>query len=76
MPGPGQPDGFWFLKPSGIGILNADNGLEDYKIRVESDTGNIVVDMVGVVASSETDSGSNNGGGEDCGTTGKNLFKH
>ena len=35
--------------------------MEKYKIRVESDTGEIVVDMVGVVADSETDAGSNNG---------------
>merc|ERR550519_2122006 len=71
MEGPGgaAPSGFWFLKPN-VGILNADNGLENYKIRVESDTGNIIVDMVGVVSGSETDSGTNNGGGEDCGDNG------
>ena len=74
MEGPGgaAPSGFWFLKPN-VGILNADNGLENYKIRVESDTGNIIVDMVGVVSGSETDSGTNNGGGEDCGGSGSNT---
>ena len=62
MDGPGSPapDGFWFLKPKSL-ILNSENEMEEYKIRVESDTGEIVVDMVGVVADSETDSGSNNG---------------
>ena len=67
MAGPGlpAPSGFWFMKPDGL-ILNSDNGMENYKIRVESDTGEIIVDMVGVVASSETDSGTNNGGGENC----------
>ena len=56
------------MKPSNL-ILN--NDLENYKIRVESDTGDIVVDMAGVVASSETDSGTNNGGGADCGGQGQ-----
>jgi hypothetical protein len=71
MVGPGlpAPSGFWFMKPDGL-ILNADNGMENYKIRVESDTGDIVVDMVGVDASSETDSGINNGEGVDCGGQG------
>merc|ERR1712129_70509 len=46
-------------KPDGL-ILNADNGLEKYKIRVESDTGDIIVDMMGVVDGGETDAGSNN----------------
>ena len=69
MVGPEEPapSGFWFMKPSDL-ILN--NEMENYKIRVESDTGDIVVNMVGVVASSETDSGTNNGGGEDCGGQG------
>ena len=60
MVGPEEPapSGFWFMKPSDL-ILN--NEMENYKIRVESDTGDIVVNMVGVVASSETDSGTNNG---------------
>jgi len=75
MDGPGlpAPSGFWFMKPDWIDsglILNADNGMENYKIRVESDTGDIVVDMVGVVASSETEAGTNNGGGVDCGGEG------
>ena len=56
------------MKPSNL-ILN--NDLENYKIRVESDTGDIVVDMAGVVASSETDSGTNNGGGAGCGGQGQ-----
>ena len=62
MDGPGSPapDGFWFLKPKSL-ILNSETKMEKYKIRVESDTGEIVVDMVGVVADSETDAGSNNG---------------
>ena len=60
------PSGFWFMKPDGL-ILNADNGLENYKIRVESDTGDIIVDMVGVVDGGETDAGTNNAGGDDCG---------
>ena len=66
MVGPEEPapSGFWFMKPNDL-ILN--NEMENYKIRVESDTGNIVVNMAGVVASSETDSGTNNGGGEGCG---------
>ena len=70
MVGPEEPapSGFWFMKPSNL-ILN--NDLENYKIRVESDTGDIVVDMAGVVASSETDSGTNNGGGADCGGQGQ-----
>ena len=69
MLGPSHPapSGFWFKKPDNL-ILN--NEMENYKIRVESDTGNIVVDMVGVVASSETDSGTNNGEGEECGGQG------
>ena len=69
MVGPEEPapSGFWFMKPSNL-ILN--NEMENYKIRVESDTGDIVVNMVGVVASSETDSGTNNGGGVDCGGQG------
>ena len=69
MVGPEEPapSGFWFMKPSDL-ILN--NEMENYKIRVESDTGDIVVNMVGVVASSETDSGTNNGGGVDCGGQG------
>ena len=69
MVGPEEPapSGFWFMKPSDL-ILN--NEMENYKIRVESDTGNIVVNMAGVVASSETDSGTNNGGGEGCGGQG------
>ena len=68
MVGPEEPapSGFWFMKPDGL-ILNADNGMENYKIRVESDTGDIVVDMVGVVDGGETDSGTNNAGGESCG---------
>jgi len=61
------PSGFWFMKPTHL-ILN--NEMENYKIRVESDTGDIVVNMVGVVASSETDSGTNNAGGEGCGGQG------
>ena len=67
MVGPEEPapSGFWFMKPDGL-ILNADNGMENYKIRVESDTGDIVVDMVGVVDGSETDAGTNNAGGDDC----------
>ena len=62
MEGPGSPapNGFWFLKPKHL-ILNSDNQMEKYKIMVESDSGEIVVDMVGVVAGSETDSGRNNG---------------
>ena len=62
MEGPGSPapSGFWFLKPKHL-ILNSDNQMEKYKIMVESDSGEIVVDMVGVVAGSETDSGRNNG---------------
>merc|ERR1711892_843573 len=61
MVGPEEPapSGFWFMKPDGL-TLNADNGMENYKIRVESDTGDIVVDMVGVVDGGETDSGTNN----------------
>ena len=60
MDGPGSPapNGFWFLKPRNL-ILHSE--MEKYKIRVESDTGEIVVDMVGVVPDSETDSGGNNG---------------
>ena len=71
MVGPEEPapSGFWFMKPDGL-ILNADNGLENYKIRVESDTGDIIVDMVGVVSGGETDAGTNNAGGEDCGGSG------
>ena len=71
MVGPEEPapSGFWFMKPDGL-ILNADNGMENYKIRVESDTGDIVVDMVGVVDGGETDSGTNNAGGENCGGAG------
>ena len=71
MVGPQEPapSGFWFMKPDNL-ILNADNGMENYKIRVESDTGNIIVDMVGVVDGGETDSGTNNAGGEDCGGSG------
>ena len=67
MAGPEDPapSGFWFMKPDGL-ILNADNGMENYKIRVESDTGDIVVDMVGVVDGGETDAGTNNAGGGDC----------
>ena len=66
LDGPGlpAPDGFWFLKPKKDGqvmILNSDNSMEKYKIRVESENGEIVVDMVGVVPDSETDSGRNNG---------------
>ena len=74
MAGPGEPapSGFWFMKPSDL-ILNADNGMETYKIRVESDTGDIVVDMTGVIASSETDAGTNNGGGASCGGQGGNT---
>ena len=55
------------MKPNDL-ILN--NEMENYKIRVESDSGDIVVNMVGVVASSETDSGTNNAGGDDCGGQG------
>ena len=46
MAGPGlpAPSGFWFMKPDGL-ILNSDNGMENYKIRVESDTGEIIVDI-------------------------------
>ena len=71
MVGPEEPapSGFWFMKPDGL-ILNADNGLENYKIRVESDTGDIIVDMVGVVSGGETDAGTNNAGGDDCGGSG------
>ena len=38
MAGPEEPapSGFWFMKPDGF-IWNADNGMENYKIRVESD---------------------------------------
>ena len=58
------PSGFWFMKPDGL-ILNVDNGLENYKIRVESDTKDIIVDMVGVVDGGETETGTNND--QDCG---------
>ena len=67
MPGPGAPapQGFYFMKPDGV-ILDAEHGHEHYKIRVESDSGDIIVDMVGVVPGSETDAGANNdcSGGE------------
>ena len=73
MAGPGAPapEGFYFMKPDGI-ILNAtvENGHDHYKIRVESDSGDIIVDMVGVVAGGETDAGANNDcGGEEHGFT-------
>ena len=57
--------GGWFMKPDDL-ILNNVNGSENYKIRVEADTGNIIVDMVGVVSGGETEIGRNNVGGEDC----------
>ena len=66
LDGPGlpAPDGFWFLKPKKDGkvmILNSDNHMEHYQIRVESETGNIVVNMLGVVPGSETEAEHNNG---------------
>ena len=67
-PGPPAPSGFWFMKPSSL-ILNSQHGMEKYMIRVESDSGDIVVNMVGVVSSSETEAATNN----DCGGQGMEV---